>query len=263
MSSIHSAQVAGLFYPADPDELRGMIEKFFKQCVCQEKIPKAIIVPHAGYIYSGMIAASAYCTFKKVSHSIKRVILFGPSHRVPFRGVAVSAADVFETPLGQVSIDKESVKQALTLSSVQINNNAFYGEHCLEVQLPFLQMVLSDFSMVPFLIGDATMNQVAEVMDLLWGDDETLIVVSSDLSHYYNDQTAKMMDQLTANAILDLEPERIDTEQACGRIGIQALLLSAKKKNLNPQLLDLRNSGDIVGMKKQVVGYGAFGFYTR
>ncbi|MCK5395141.1 MAG: AmmeMemoRadiSam system protein B [Gammaproteobacteria bacterium] len=221
--------------------------------------PKAIIVPHAGYIYSGPTAAAAYASLASVSDSIKRVILLGPVHRVPVRGLALPGADVFATPLGEIQIDKDAVAAIENLPQVVESAAAHEQEHSLEVQLPFLQMMLTDFTLLPLAVGDATPKEVAEVLDVLWGGPETLIVVSSDLSHFLPYQTAQIVDGETVQNILQLR-STLNHQQACGGTPVNGLMLAATQHHLQPHLLDLRNSGDTAGDKSQVVGYGSFAF---
>lgn len=259
-SSIRKPAVAGTFYPGDPAELREMISGFLRQAKPSDVVPKAIIAPHAGYIYSGPIAASAYAQIKPARGKIKRVVLLGPSHRVPFHGLAASGADAFATPLGNVPLDKKAIELIQNFPQVDIIGAAHVMEHSLEVQLPFLQEVLGEFSLVPLAVGDATAGDVAEVLEELWGGPETLIVISSDLSHYHDYRTAGKMDRATSEAIESLHPEEIGYEQACGRIPISGLLVAAKKHGLRAQTIDLRNSGDTAGSRDEVVGYGAYVF---
>jgi AmmeMemoRadiSam system protein B len=224
--------------------------------------PKALIAPHAGYVYSGPIAASAYARLAVVAERISRVVLIGPSHRVPFSGLAVSDADYFRTPLGDIPIDRHSIQRLESLPQVIHLEAAHTQEHSLEVQLPFLQVVLNEFKLIPLVVGDASGDQVAEVLAKVWGEEETLIVISSDLSHYHDYVTAQRMDQATSEAIISLRPERLEYKDACGRIPVQGLLLEAKRLGLQGELVDLRNSGDTAGAKDQVVGYGAYTFYS-
>jgi AmmeMemoRadiSam system protein B len=262
-SSIRKPAVAGTFYPDNPAKLREMISGFLKQAKPSNVVPKAVIAPHAGYIYSGPIAASAYARIKPARGIIKRVILLGPSHRVPFRGLAASGADAFATPLGNVPIDKKAVELIQDLPQVDILDTAHVMEHSLEVQLPFLQEVLGEFSLVPLAVGDASAEEVADVLERLWGGPETLIVISSDLSHYHDYRTAGRMDRATSDAIESLHPEDIEHEQACGRVPISGLLVAAKKHGLRAQTIDLRNSGDTAGSRDEVVGYGAYTFVSK
>ncbi len=260
MSRIRPAAVAGLFYPADPAQLHQEIQSMLAGAEQTGEAPKALIVPHAGYIYSGPVAASAYAQLEGIRHRIERVILLGPCHRVPLQGLATTSADYFETPLGRVSIDREAIDRILPLQQVKEFDLTHQQEHSLEVQLPFLQEVLDDFSLVPLVVGDTRSEEVSEVLELLWGGDETLIVISSDLSHYHDYDTARNMDSETCKAIESMDPAAIHYDQACGRNPLNGLLLAAKKHGLHATTLDLRNSGDTAGDRSSVVGYGAWVF---
>jgi MEMO1 family protein len=260
-SMIHYPTVAGMFYPGEAKTLQQQIAHLLTGAFAQANLPlpKAIISPHAGYIYSGPIAASAYSCLGK-ANEISRLVLLAPSHHEYFSGVATSKFDYYETPLGRISIDQEAVNTVLSLSFVQVLESVYRGEHALEVQLPFLQTVLRNFFLVPFLLGETSPEQVALLLEKVWGGPETLIVVSSDLSHYHEYLTARQLDQKTAEAIIALDDKAISSEQACGSIGIKGLLIVAAKKRLQAKVVDLRNSGDTAGPKDQVVGYGAFHF---
>jgi AmmeMemoRadiSam system protein B len=260
MSKIRRAAVAGLFYPADAAQLHSDVQSMLSLTEQTATTPKALIVPHAGYIYSGPIAASAFAQLKNIRHIIKRVILLGPCHRVALRGLATSSADFFETPLGSIKIDHEAINQIASLPQVEEYDLTHQQEHSLEVQLPFLQEVLDEFSLVPLVVGDSSIEEVSEVLERLWGSDETLIVISSDLSHYHNYNTARAMDHETCVAIEEMNPAAIHYDQACGRNPVNGLLLAAKKHGLHATTLDLRNSGDTAGDKSNVVGYGAWAF---
>ena len=250
--------VAGMFYPADADALARDIQAYMAGApTAKAEAPKALIVPHAGYIYSGAVAARAYALLSPARQAIRRVVLLGPAHRVPIRGLALPVAEAFATPLGSVPIDEEGARAALALPQVSASDVAHSLEHSLEVQVPFLQTVLDDFTMLPFAVGAATPAQVAEVLDLLWGGPETLILISSDLSHFHDYALAQGIDRYTAAEILALEPG-LDHEQACGATPINGLLLTAKRRGMNIELLDLRNSGDTAGDRSRVVGYAAF-----
>jgi AmmeMemoRadiSam system protein B len=258
-SEIRKPAVAGQFYPADPEELRKMVGALLANIPpAAGPAPKAIIVPHAGYIYSGPIAASAYARFSPDREIIRRIVLLGPSHHVAFEGLAASSATAFATPLGLVAVDGEACHKLDSLPQVTRLDEAHAFEHSLEVQLPFLQVVLRDFAVVPLVIGEASAAEVAGVIDTLWGGPETRFVISSDLSHYHDAQTAELLDQATAKAIEALAPERIGTGQACGQLAIQGLLLAGSRRGLRARTLDLRNSGDTAGPRDRVVGYGAF-----
>lgn len=262
MHQTREPAVAGLFYPADAQELHRLVKGLLQQAqVDVPSSPKALIVPHAGYVYSGPIAASAYARLRAAGDQIRRVVLLGPAHRIGFHGLAASSASEFRTPLGDIPLDTTALSRILELPQVRIFDAAHAAEHSLEVHLPFLQEVLRDFSLVPLVVGDATYAEVAEVLDQLWGGPETLIVISSDLSHYHDYATAQHMDQATSRAIEALEPERIDYEHACGRTPVGGLLLSARARGLQADTLDLRNSGDTAGPRNQVVGYGAYAIH--
>jgi AmmeMemoRadiSam system protein B len=262
VSVIRQPAVAGSFYPADPEELETTVNRYLGEVSGSrtETSPKALIVPHAGYVYSGPIAATAYAALRGLRSTIERVVLLGPSHFVPVSGLAATEADAFSTPLGTVPVDREALQSILHLAQVRLLEDAHALEHSLEVQLPFLQCVLDRFSLVPLSVGDATSEEVAEVLEQLWGGRETLIVVSSDLSHFLDYETARRLDEATTRAIEECEPEQLGSESACGRVPIRGLLLAAKRHHLRCQTLDLRNSGDTAGSRSQVVGYGAYAF---
>ena len=266
MRAVRPAAVAGMFYPGTPTVLSAAVQTYLADAgsmqATRDPLPKALIVPHAGYVYSGPVAAPAYRRIAAGRASVRRVVLLGPVHRVPIRGLALPAAQAFATPLGTVEVDAEAAALALDLPQVQVSDAAHALEHSLEVQLPFLQTVLDDFKIVPFAVGDATAEEVGEVIDRLWGGSETLIVVSSDLSHYHPYAAARQIDRGTATAILALDAS-IDHEQACGATPINGFALCARRHHLKPELLDLRNSGDTAGDKSRVVGYAAFAFADR
>lgn len=250
--------VAGAFYPANPQQLHTMLAHYLHDAKLAEKVPKAIIVPHAGYIYSGPIAASAYIRLKQAHDLITRVVLIGPSHRVAFRGLGLSKADFFTTPLGDIPVDQEAAQSLAHLPFVGYMEQAHTHEHSLEVHLPFLQEMLDAFKIVPIVAGDASPDQVGLVLEALWGGPETLIVISSDLSHYHDYATAQRLDKATSQLIENLRYDGLDFESACGRIPISGLLKVAQKKLLSIKTIDLRNSGDTAGDKGRVVGYGAY-----
>lgn len=261
VDKIRNPAVAGLFYPADAQELRTQVHHYIDRVAANdEPAPKAIIAPHAGYIYSGPVAGSAYARLKKVAGRIHRVVLLGPAHRVAVRGLALPSAKSFLTPIGSVAIDQEAAETLLALPQVSVNDATHADEHSLEVQLPFLQEILGKFSLVPLVVGDATAEQVAEVLETVWGDDDTLIVISSDLSHYLDYDTASALDRRTSDAIESLEYEKISYDQACGCIPVSGLLHVVRKKGLHGRTIDLRNSGDTAGSHDRVVGYGAYVF---
>ncbi len=256
--SIRQPAVAGMFYPAKRDELEQLLREYVGPPDTGLSAPKAIIAPHAGYIYSGPIAGAAYARLAAARAIIRRVVLLGPAHRVYVRGLAAPESDGFATPLGVVPVDHDAIAHMQDLPQLARSEEAHAPEHGLEVHLPFLQYVLDEFSIVPLVVGDARAEVVAEIIERLWGGPETLIVVSSDLSHYHNYHTARRMDEATSKAIETLQPEAIGPDQACGRIPIQGLLLVAQQKGLTAEILDLRSSGDTAGPRDHVVGYGAY-----
>jgi MEMO1 family protein len=260
---IREPAVAGLFYPSDAGELQGMIDAFYEAVVTSgaEAPPKAVIAPHAGYVYSGPVAASAYARLRPISGKISRVVLLGPSHRVPLHGLAASSATHFATPLGLIPLDRKAIDDLLRLDQVRLMDAAHAHEHSLEVQLPFLQKMLGRFELIPLVVGEASAGDVGEVLDRLWGGDETLIVISSDLSHYHDYATAQRMDRDTSRAIEALAPEKIHYDDACGRVPVCGLLSVARRHGLHGITVDLRNSGDTAGPRDQVVGYGAYVFH--
>jgi AmmeMemoRadiSam system protein B len=251
--------LAGLFYPADAAELQSVLQGYLSAAP-PGPAPKAFIAPHAGYIYSGPVAASVYARLHAVHAQIRRVILLGPSHRVPFRGLAYPTAERFLTPLGAVRIDQDALAAIADLPQLQAMDSAHAQEHSLEVHLPFLQATLSDFSLVPLVVGDTRAEQVAEVLERLWGGAETLIAISSDLSHYHDYETARRLDRATSDAIEALDFSRLDYDHACGRAPVSGLLLCARNRGMQAETIDLRNSGDTAGSRDRVVGYGAYVF---
>lgn len=252
--------VAGLFYPAEGESLRATVDALLAAATHSPLPPaKALIVPHAGYVYSGSTAAAAYASLKAQAGQIRRVILLGPTHRVPIRGLAVPASHAFATPLGDIPLDGETLARLRQLPQVSTNNAAHALEHALEVQLPFLQRLLGDFVLTPIAVGDASPEIVANVLEACWGGPETLIVVSSDLSHYLPYPVAQQIDDDTCRHILALD-EHLSPQQACGARPLNGLLLAAQRHRLSPQLLALCNSGDSAGDRQRVVGYAAFAF---
>ena len=257
---IRHAAVAGMFYPDSPQALRHDIERLFALAENKSVLsPKALIVPHAGYLYSGATAAAAYALWALERDVIKRVVIMGPTHRIAVDGLVLPESDAFETPLGLVPVDKKAVAMLLDMPQVTLSAAAHTEEHALEVQLPFLQVLLSAFSIVPLLVGDATTQSVAKVIERLWGDNDTRFVISSDLSHYLTDTNARRTDAETLDRIIALEPN-LQMQHACGASPINGLLVAAAKHKLRPQLLDCCNSGKVSGDKHRVVGYAAFVF---
>ncbi len=265
MKSVRPPAGAGTFYPGDATTLDAAVAGYLAAAAPQDLTPeglapKAVIAPHAGYVYSGPVAASAYVRLAPARGTVTSIVLIGPAHRVSFRGIATSGAMAFATPLGAVPVDVEAVGRVRDLPQVVVLDEAHRLEHSLEVQLPFLQRILGDFAIVPLVVGDATADEVAELIEALWGGPETAIVVSSDLSHYLDYQTARRLDAVTSRAIEELRPGDIGFDQACGRLPIKGLLQRARARGLTATTVDLRSSGDTAGPRDQVVGYGAWIF---
>jgi AmmeMemoRadiSam system protein B len=261
MSAIRPTAVAGSFYPGDASALAAEVAAYLAESSSEPRSrpPKAIIAPHAGYMYSGAVAASIYARLAPLRGIVKRVVLAGPAHRVYVSGAAVPAAHAFASPLGSVPLDREALDLLRALDFVEVSDRAHAREHSLEVHLPFLQSVLGEFSLVPLVVGDASPGQMALLFDMLWGGAETLIVVSSDLSHYLPYDSARGRDRATAMAIVNLEA-RLVPEEACGAAPINGLLQAARGHGMSVEMVDLRNSGDTAGGLDRVVGYGAFAF---
>jgi AmmeMemoRadiSam system protein B len=261
MSAIRPAAVAGSFYPGEPSRLASEIATHLRGASSQARArpPKAIIAPHAGYMYSGPIAGCVYARLASLRGVVRRVVLAGPAHRIYVRGAAVPAAVAFDSPLGRVPLDLEAIAALRALPFVEASDRAHALEHSLEVHLPFLQSVLGEFRLVPVLVGDATPEEAAELLDTVWGGAETVVVVSSDLSHYLGYDEARARDHGTAQAILRLEADLVP-EEACGAAPINGLLVAARRRGLAAELVDLRSSGDTAGDRDRVVGYGAFAF---
>lgn len=261
MARIRPAAVAGSFYPGSPATLAVEVAAYLARVDgARAPVVKAIIAPHAGYIYSGPIAASIYARVAPLRGKVSRVVLAGPAHRVHVPGAAVPSVEGFATPLGTVELDAEALAALRKLPFVEVSDAAHAREHSLEVHLPFLQTVLGSFRLVPVVMGDATPAQAARLFDTVWGGEETLIVVSSDLSHYLPYDAGRARDRATAAAILELDP-RLDPDEACGAAPINGLLEAARARGLGAELVDLRSSGDTAGDRDRVVGYGAFAFY--
>jgi AmmeMemoRadiSam system protein B/AmmeMemoRadiSam system protein A len=256
--------VAGSFYPDDPAELAGTVAACLRDAASQSaaQAAKVLLAPHAGFIYSGPIAGNAYALLAPWRERIRRVVLLGPSHRVALRGLAAPHALAFATPLGDIAVDQAALAGLADLPQVAFSDAAHAQEHSLEVQLPFLQRALERFTLVPLVVGRATPGEVAEVLERLWGGDETLIVISSDLSHYLPYAEARARDRATIERVLRLDPD-LDSHQACGAAPLAGALIAARRHGLAARLLDLRNSGDTAGDRRRVVGYGAVAFEPR
>jgi AmmeMemoRadiSam system protein B len=251
---------AGMFYSDKPQELAATVKSYVAEAAppATPGPPKAVVAPHAGYIYSGPIAGTAYASLAGHAGQVERVVLFGPSHRVAFAGVATSGASVFETPLGPVTVDRDAVTSLVHTGLAREFEPAHENEHSLEVHLPFIKQIFPAARVVPLLAGDDDWQAALRIFSALWGGDETVIVVSSDLSHYHDYMTAQKLDTGTAKSLEHLAAGKVDYEQACGATGVNALLALGAEKGLRCTTLDLRNSGDTAGPKDRVVGYGAF-----
>jgi AmmeMemoRadiSam system protein B len=259
--AVRPPAVAGLFYPADPRRLAADVEGYLRAgAVADGPPPKALVAPHAGYAYSGPVAGSAFRTLASVAARLRRVVLLGPSHFVPVAGLALPVWERFATPLGEVAVDPAGRAALSGLPQVATDDRPHAREHALEVELPFLQRALGDFSLVPLVVGEASPALVAEVLERLWGGDETLVVVSTDLSHYLDYAAARRRDERTARAVGALDETAIGDADACGRQPLRGLLVAARRHGLAARRLDLRNSGDTAGRRDAVVGYGAFAF---
>ena len=266
MSAVHTerirpAAVAGSFYPADPARLAAEVARLLAQVPPSAgAAPKALIAPHAGYAYSGAVAGSAFAQLRGRGDSITRVVVIGPAHYLPLRGIALPTAEAFATPLGRVPVDRDALVAIADLPCVSAMDAAHAPEHAIEVELPFLQRILPRFTLVPLLVGSATPQEVAAVLARLWGGGETSIVVSSDLSHYHDYQTARRLDAATAQRIERGDWASLGPDDACGRLPIAGLLIETARHGLAAQRLALCNSGDTAGPRNEVVGYGAWAF---
>jgi AmmeMemoRadiSam system protein B len=267
--NIRTPAVASMFYPVGAAELRKAVQNYLSNAGTEEDVSqlkkeefaelRTLIVPHAGYIYSGKIAASAYRLLEQNKNQFKRVLLLGPAHRVLLEGAAFPEADAFQTPLGEITLDKELIEKILAeFSWISVSDKAHAEEHCLEVQLPFLQETLGEFKLLPLVVGDAKTELLAALIQQFSKDHETLIVISTDLSHFHDYETAREIDGRTANAIELLEQNRISTEDACGAYPLRGALLAASQNQWKVHRLGLCNSGDTAGERGRVVGYGAW-----
>lgn len=261
MTEARPAAVAGLFYPGSAAELGATVRHLLDEGteVPPHPLIKGVIAPHAGYVYSGAIAASAFRCFIGDRDQIRRVVLVGPAHRVRVEGLALTSRKSFETPLGSIRVDAALVERIVDLPFVSISDEAHAPEHSLEVELPFLQGILGEFSILPLLVSEISPSDMADVLDGVWGGEETRFVVSSDLSHYLSYENARDLDHETASQVLEMR-QRIAPHRACGAVAISGFLEAARRHALVPEMLDLRNSGDTAGDRDRVVGYGAFAF---
>jgi AmmeMemoRadiSam system protein B len=257
-ASVRSPAVAGSFYPGDPAGLAAAVDRLLGSAAAEQGPPKAVIAPHAGYQYSGPVAATALSLLAPAKERVRRVVLIGPTHYVALQGLAVSGADAFATPLGMVELDGDARAAALALPQVQLDDDPHEPEHSLEVELPFLQRLLGAFRILPLVTGRATPADVADVIDAVWGGPETAVVCSSDLSHYYDHDTATAIDRRTAAAVVARDVEAVGPRDACGAVAVRGLLEVARRRDLPVRLLELRTSHDAGGPRERVVGYGAF-----
>jgi AmmeMemoRadiSam system protein B len=258
---VRPSAVAGQFYPGNADRLRKQVRDLLANIAMPIKnIPEALIAPHAGYVYSGASAAAAFATLRNGAQMITRVVLIGPAHYVDVRGIAAPTVDAFETPLGRVPVDKSALNAIADLPFVIQDDTAHAHEHALEVELPFLQVLLASFRVVPLLVGDVTPEGIAQMLSQLWDRPGTLIVVSSDLSHYHDYETARRLDAATAASIEHGDWANLGPHQACGSRAVAGLLLESGRRGLKIRRLSLCNSGDTAGSRDRVVGYGAWMF---
>jgi AmmeMemoRadiSam system protein B len=259
-SMIRSPAVAGSFYPENPVELRQAIGSYLVRATASSRNPRAIVVPHAGYVYSGAVAAAAYKGLEAAAEKPERVVLLGPSHRVPLTGMGFSTADAWATPLGEVPLDHGFIETLLKFPGLEANDEAHAPEHSLEVQLPFLQAVLGNFLLVPLVVGRAESGDVAALLQGIPDDGKSLIVISTDLSHYLSYEKARETDAKTAASISSMQSRGINDKKACGVYPLRGFLDFARDNNLKAKPLALKNSGDTAGGKSEVVGYGAWAF---
>ena len=263
MASVRPPAVAGMFYPRERLSLAAEVEDLLggvSDLAPRIGFPKALVVPHAGYIYSGPVAAHAYDELSPARGVAKRVVLLGPVHRVPVRGLAISRATAFATPLGEIPVDRAALRSVQDLPQIVESDPAHALEHSLEVQLPFLQKVLGEFALVPFAVGMASVEEVAQVIERLWGGPETVVVVSTDMSHYHSYEEARRIDSATL-ARIGAYATDIDHDEACGATPLNGLLSFAKTRNMRIKQLAACNSGDTAGDKGRVVGYSCFALY--
>jgi AmmeMemoRadiSam system protein B len=251
--------VAGFFYPDDPEQLRAMVRGFLEGVEVTGDPPKALIAPHAGYRYSGRTAGKAWAEVAPARGRITRVVLAGPAHRVPLRAIGVPSVDRLDTPLGPVTVDAAGRDVVLGLPGVVVSDDAHAEEHSLEVHLPFMVEALGpDVTVLPLVVGFVSPDVVADVLDEVWGGDETLVVASTDLSHYHDDVTAKRIDADTVEHVLAGRVEAITHDRACGAGPLCGLLVAARRHGVSPRLLEVCTSADTAGSPDRVVGYGAF-----
>ena len=259
INPVREAAVAGIFYPADVYQLKNDINGYLQHITDNNSgKPKILITPHAGYKYSAQVAASAFAKLRPFKDKIKKVFLLGPSHRVYVNGVALPKEKSFKTPLGIIKVDSDIVEQISKTKPFKFKSTAHKNEHSLEVSLPFLQVVLGNFEIIPMLYGEANPHEIAQTIQPYLERDDSILIVSADLSHYLDYSTAKKVDEQTANNIK--EGKTVDHHQSCGATAINTALIMAQNFGLVPQMLNMANSGDVIGDKDSVVGYGAWSF---
>ena len=256
--NVRPPAVAGSFYPLDAALLKDQVGDLLAgaESASRGRV-RAVVAPHAGYVYSGSTAAAAFAGLEELAGRVERLVVIGPAHYVAFSGIAVPSVAAFRTPLGAVPLDRPAIDRVLDLPQIVVNDAAHAPEHALEVELPFLQAVLGAIPVVPLLVGSVRAEEVADVLARLW-DEDALIVVSSDLSHYHDYATAKRRDAATAAAIEALDEAAIGRDDACGSLALRGVLIVAKQRGFAVQRLALRNSGDTAGDRSRVVGYGAW-----
>lgn len=259
--TVREPAVAGIFYPGERFVLQKTVQELLDQAPQFRPTPKAIVVPHAGFIYSGSIAASAYASLINEKDSIKKIVILGPAHTLFFKGIAYDSAEQFASPLGTIDQDQELLAKITDLPFVYRLPEAHKKEHSLEVQFPFCQVLFSKFTVLPLIVGETHPEQVAQLIERIWGNDDTLLIISSDLSHYLPYEIAQRLDHKTCFAIDTLNEESLAHEGACGYYPLRGFLHFARQKQLLGRLLDLRNSGDTAGEKDKVVGYASYHFY--
>jgi AmmeMemoRadiSam system protein B len=257
---IKQSAVAGMFYPDNPDELALMVSQLLADNPQQGRLPVAIQVPHAGLVYSGGIAAKAYNLIRPYLDSITRIVLLGPAHRVPLQGMAVMDAGLWQTPLGQIQIDNILSDELVREGWVSVNDQAHAQEHCLEVQLPFLQLLDGRYRILPVLVGQTPSAAVSALVAQVLEMPGTLLVISSDLSHFHPYSEACQLDRATQQQIAQLDSQ-ITPQQACGCYALNGFLRYAQSAGLKAELLGYCNSGDTAGDKSRVVGYSSYAFY--
>ncbi|MDH5719900.1 MAG: AmmeMemoRadiSam system protein B [Spirochaetia bacterium] len=262
MNGARQPAVAGIFYPGVPDELKNAINGYCEKSEEIKKIPKAVISPHAGYMYSGVVAAQGYSFLKNNKNLYKKIFIIGPSHRHSFYGIALHSAEKFATPLGEVPVDQDIKKELLKYSEVSIEDKAHSAEHSVEVQIPFLQYFLEDFKIIPMVTGGLKNNEVSKIIKAFWKEKDVFFIVSSDLSHYLKYDETQKKDNETSLFIENFESEKITSDRACGAAAIRGLLTGSKEYASEIKTVKLLNSGDTSGDKKNVVGYGAYHIYS-